>query len=34
MAIFLGILMSAAVFWANRFGDALRDVHNPKLRGR
>ena len=34
MAIFPGIFISAAVFGANLFGDALRDVLDPKLRGR
>jgi peptide/nickel transport system permease protein len=33
MAIFPGIFISAAVFGANLFGDALRDVLDPKLRG-
>ncbi len=34
MAICPGIFISAAVFGANLFGDALRDVLDPKLRGR
>jgi peptide/nickel transport system permease protein len=34
MAIFPGVFISAAVFGANLFGDALRDVLDPKLRGR
>jgi peptide/nickel transport system permease protein len=34
MAIFPGLFISAAVFGANLFGDALRDVLDPKLRGR
>jgi peptide/nickel transport system permease protein len=34
MAIFPGIFISAAVFGANLFGDALRDMLDPKLRGR
>ena len=34
MAIFPGIFISASVFGANLFGDALRDVLDPKLRGR
>ncbi len=34
MAIFPGIFISAAVFGANLFGDALRDILDPKLRGR
>jgi peptide/nickel transport system permease protein len=34
MAIFPGFFISAAVFGANLFGDALRDVLDPKLRGR
>jgi peptide/nickel transport system permease protein len=34
MAIFPGIFISAAVFGANLFGDALRDALDPKLRGR
>jgi peptide/nickel transport system permease protein len=34
MAIFPGIFISGAVFGANLFGDALRDVLDPKLRGR
>jgi len=34
MAIFPGIFISAAVFGANLFGNALRDVLDPKLRGR
>ena len=29
-----GVFISAAVFGANLFGDALRDVLDPKLRGR
>ncbi|HEX2275896.1 MAG: ABC transporter permease [Candidatus Tectomicrobia bacterium] len=33
MAIFPGVFISAAVFGANLFGDALRDVLDPKLRG-
>jgi peptide/nickel transport system permease protein len=34
MAVFPGVFISAAVFGANLFGDALRDVLDPKLRGR
>lgn len=34
MAIFPGLFISASVFGANLFGDALRDVLDPKLRGR
>jgi peptide/nickel transport system permease protein len=34
MAMFPGIFISAAVYGANLFGDALRDVLDPKLRGR
>jgi peptide/nickel transport system permease protein len=34
MAFFPGVFISAAVFGANLFGDALRDVLDPKLRGR
>ena len=34
MAIFPGVFISASVFGANLFGDALRDVLDPKLRGR
>jgi peptide/nickel transport system permease protein len=34
MAIFPGIFISGAVFGANLFGDALRDLLDPKLRGR
>jgi peptide/nickel transport system permease protein len=34
MAMFPGVFISAAVFGANLFGDALRDVLDPKLRGR
>jgi ABC-type transport system substrate-binding protein len=34
MAIFPGVFISGAVFGANLFGDALRDVLDPKLRGR
>jgi peptide/nickel transport system permease protein len=34
MAMFPGFFISAAVFGANLFGDALRDVLDPKLRGR
>lgn len=34
MAISPGVFISAAVFGANLFGDALRDVLDPKLRGR
>ncbi|GBD11225.1 Glutathione transport system permease protein GsiD [bacterium HR23] len=34
LAIFPGIAISAAVFGANLFGDALRDALDPKLRGR
>ncbi|MBI4234528.1 MAG: ABC transporter permease [Chloroflexi bacterium] len=34
MAIFPGIAISMAVFGFNLFGDALRDVLDPKLRGR
>jgi peptide/nickel transport system permease protein len=33
MAFFPGVFISAAVFGANLFGDALRDVLDPKLRG-
>jgi peptide/nickel transport system permease protein len=34
MAIIPGVFISAAVFGANLFGDALRDILDPKLRGR
>lgn len=34
MAMAPGVFISAAVFGANLFGDALRDVLDPKLRGR
>jgi peptide/nickel transport system permease protein len=34
MAIFPGIFISATVFSANLFSDALRDMLDPKLRGR
>jgi peptide/nickel transport system permease protein len=34
MAIFPLVFISAAVFGANLFGDALRDALDPKLRGR
>lgn len=34
LAIFPGVAISAAVFGANLFGDALRDVLDPRLRGR
>jgi peptide/nickel transport system permease protein len=34
MAVAPGVFISAAVFGANLFGDALRDVLDPKLRGR
>jgi peptide/nickel transport system permease protein len=34
MAIFPGMFISGAVFGANLFGDALRDILDPKLRGR
>ena len=34
MAIFPGLFISGAVFGANLFGDALRDILDPKLRGR
>jgi peptide/nickel transport system permease protein len=34
MAIFPGVLIRAAVFGANLFDDALRDVLDPTLRGR
>ena len=34
MAIFPGTAISLAVFGINLFGDALRDVLDPKLRGR
>ncbi|MER3398685.1 MAG: ABC transporter permease [Chloroflexota bacterium] len=34
MAIYPGIAISLAVFAFNMFGDALRDVLDPKLRGR
>jgi peptide/nickel transport system permease protein len=34
LAVFPGIAISAAVFGANLFGDALRDILDPKLRGR
>ncbi len=33
LAIFPGIAISAAVFGSNLFGDALRDVLDPRLRG-
>lgn len=33
LAIFPGIAISAAVFGTNLFGDALRDVLDPRLRG-
>ncbi|MBI4234128.1 MAG: ABC transporter permease [Chloroflexi bacterium] len=33
LAFFPGIAISAAVFGANLFGDALRDVLDPRLRG-
>ncbi|MCH7745410.1 MAG: ABC transporter permease, partial [Chloroflexi bacterium] len=33
LAIFPGIAISAAVFGVNLFGDALRDVLDPRLRG-
>jgi peptide/nickel transport system permease protein len=33
MAVIPGLFISAAVFGANLFGDALRDVLDPKLRG-
>lgn len=34
MAIFPGVAMSMVVFGANLFGDAMRDVLDPRLRGR
>jgi peptide/nickel transport system permease protein len=34
MAIFPGMFISGVVFGANLFGDALRDILDPKLRGR
>lgn len=34
IAIFPGLALSAAVFGINLFGDALRDVLDPRLRGR
>jgi len=34
MAFAPGVFISAAVFGANLFGDALREVLDPKLRGR
>ena len=34
MAIFPGAAISMSVFGINLFGDALRDVLDPKLRGR
>lgn len=34
LAIFPGIAMSLVVFGANLFGDAMRDVLDPRLRGR
>jgi peptide/nickel transport system permease protein len=33
MAIFPGVAISLAVFGFNLFGDALRDVLDPRLRG-
>jgi peptide/nickel transport system permease protein len=33
MAIFPGAAISLAVFGFNLFGDALRDVLDPRLRG-
>jgi peptide/nickel transport system permease protein len=32
MAVFPGLAISLAVFGFNRFGDALRDALDPKLR--
>lgn len=34
LAIFPGVAMSMVVFGANLFGDAMRDVLDPRLRGR
>ena len=34
MAVFPGIAISLAVFGFNMLGDALRDLLDPKLRGR
>ena len=34
LAIFPGVAMSIVVFGANLFGDAMRDVLDPRLRGR
>jgi peptide/nickel transport system permease protein len=34
MAVYPGVAISLAVFGFNMFGDALRDVLDPKLRGR
>ncbi|MBI4308510.1 MAG: ABC transporter permease [Chloroflexi bacterium] len=34
MAIFPGVALTATVFGVNLFGDALRDVLDPRLRGR
>jgi peptide/nickel transport system permease protein len=34
MAIFPGVALSLAVFGFNMLGDALRDLLDPKLRGR
>ena len=33
MVIFPGLALSLAVFGFNLFGDALRDVLDPRLRG-
>ena len=33
MAIFPGLFLTALVFGINVFGDALRDVLDPRLRG-
>ena len=33
MAVFPGLAISFAVFGFNMFGDALRDVLDPRLRG-
>ena len=34
LAIFPGVAIALAVFGANLLGDAMRDVLDPKLRGR
>jgi peptide/nickel transport system permease protein len=34
MAMYPGVAISLAVFGFNMFGDAIRDVLDPKLRGR